>query len=265
MAIPIPFGSKHIATFAVQAWIPVRCQHCSHTFAYVTEKRVTGEGFSLLGLDEKGASERAKTRAAVDAHITLEAAADAVPCRQCGRLQAAMVRSIQRSRRRAGWGVGIVTAGAWLIWAMVAVSSSGDEFWATATSWPPALAGLATIAAVVAGYAAAHNLTTASDAHHRSQVRALTEPEFDAISEVGYLLIPSIAFPPASADIPTLRDGLHSFDSEIRMHCATVLGDRSAESASALPDLELLLKDPNRAVRMRAKWAVETIRDKNSG
>jgi hypothetical protein len=156
---------------------------------------------------------------------------------------------------------------AWLIWTMATVGSSGYEFWAAAISFPPVVAGLVAVAAVVTGYVSAHTLNPAPDARHRSrrtqQVRALTEPEFDAMSQVGYQPVPGPAFPSATADIATLRDGLHSYHPEIRKHCATALGDRGAEAASALPDLELLVKDSNRAVRARAKWAVETIRDKN--
>ncbi len=72
-------------------------------------------------------------------------------------------------------------------------------------------------------------------------------------------------FPSATADLAVLRDGLRSPHSEMREHCASILGDRGLAAFAALPELELLLRDPNRRVRTRAKWAVETIQRKTSG
>lgn len=69
--------------------------------------------------------------------------------------------------------------------------------------------------------------------------------------------------PAAPPDLETLCTGLRSSDAETRLRCASQLGDRGAAASSALRDLESLAKDEDSRVRMRAKWAVETIRDKS--
>lgn len=66
--------------------------------------------------------------------------------------------------------------------------------------------------------------------------------------------------PSASADLATLRAGLLSPHAEMREYCASLLGDRAQSAAAALPDLDRLANDPNRAARLRARWAAETIR-----
>jgi hypothetical protein len=68
---------------------------------------------------------------------------------------------------------------------------------------------------------------------------------------------------PADLDIGALITGLGSSEPDVRMQSATILGDRGALAAGALPHLERLLNDPVRVVRMRAKWALETIREKS--
>jgi hypothetical protein len=70
-------------------------------------------------------------------------------------------------------------------------------------------------------------------------------------------------FPPPTADLATLRAGLHSPHPEMREHCASIIGDRGPEVFVVLPELELLVEDPDRRVRTRAKWAIETIRRKH--
>jgi len=69
--------------------------------------------------------------------------------------------------------------------------------------------------------------------------------------------------PAAPPDLETLCAGLRSSDAETRLRCASQLGDRGAAASPALRDLESLAKDEDSRVRMRAKWAVETIRDKS--
>jgi hypothetical protein len=68
---------------------------------------------------------------------------------------------------------------------------------------------------------------------------------------------------PEALDLSTLIDGLGSRELDVRMQAATALGDRGALAVGALPHLQALLKDPDRRVRMRAQWAIETIRAKN--
>lgn len=72
----------------------------------------------------------------------------------------------------------------------------------------------------------------------------------------------SIESQPPAQDLATLRTGLRSPDAITREQSASMLGDLGAEAAAALPDLESLLHDPVRVVRMRAKWAIETIERK---
>ena len=68
--------------------------------------------------------------------------------------------------------------------------------------------------------------------------------------------------PTATADVPTLREGLRSPDPAVRERSLSALGDRGSSAVGALPDIELLLNDPVRVVRARAKWAIENIRRK---
>lgn len=65
--------------------------------------------------------------------------------------------------------------------------------------------------------------------------------------------------PTAATDIETLRNGLRSPDADMRIQCATRLGDRGPAALAAVPDLELLRNDPIRVVRSRAEWAIESI------
>ncbi len=69
---------------------------------------------------------------------------------------------------------------------------------------------------------------------------------------------------PALVDVATLRAGLRSPDPGVRERSASTLGDRGAAAFEALPELEQLLRDPVRQVRMRAKWAIETIQRKHA-
>ncbi len=66
----------------------------------------------------------------------------------------------------------------------------------------------------------------------------------------------------AALDLQSVITGLHSPDPNVRHHSATALGDRGALAIGALPELAALQRDPDRAVRMRAKWALETIGEK---
>ena len=72
----------------------------------------------------------------------------------------------------------------------------------------------------------------------------------------------SIESQPPPPDLAALRTGLRSAESATREQCASMLGDLGAQAVAALPDLELLLHDSVRVVRMRAKWAIETIQSK---
>jgi len=72
----------------------------------------------------------------------------------------------------------------------------------------------------------------------------------------------SIDVQPPPRDLVALRTGLHSPDATTREQSASMLGDFGAEAAVALPDLQSLLHDPVRVVRIRAKWAIETIERK---
>ena len=65
--------------------------------------------------------------------------------------------------------------------------------------------------------------------------------------------------PPDTTDFATLRDGLSSPDAKVREHSISRLGDRGADARGVLPELHSLLDDPVRIVRVRAKWAIETI------
>ncbi len=192
MVIPIPTGSRHTATLTVEAWIPVRCEHCSATFAYLTRRQAVGQGSSVLWLDEAGAKERAKQQAVSKLEKELARTADPVPCPQCGRLQTPMLDRIRRSRRAWGWGLGTVLALGWLVWALIVWSGTAGGYWAAAFGYPPVLAGIAALAAVLAGYAWARRLDPVAVAGRRRKVQPATTPltrdEYEGIAKVGWVL-----------------------------------------------------------------------------
>jgi HEAT repeat protein len=80
--------------------------------------------------------------------------------------------------------------------------------------------------------------------------------------DVTSAVLQSTAPQPPPPDLATLRTGLRSPDARTREQCASMLGDLGAGAVAALPDLESLLHDSVRVVRMRAKWAIETIERK---
>jgi hypothetical protein len=65
---------------------------------------------------------------------------------------------------------------------------------------------------------------------------------------------------PETASIDELRANLQSADPVLRERSLSTLGDRGASAVGALADIEPLSKDPDRTVRARAKWALESIR-----
>ena len=176
MVIPIPTGSRHTATLKVQAWIPVKCEHCGFTFAYLTQKEASGQGRSVLWLDESGAKDRARQEAVSRIEEALAATVDPVPCPQCNRLQSPMVAALRGSRRGTGWLCGVLLAIVWLVWALVVWSESPGGF------WPAALAG----------YVWARGLDPLAVTGRRKKAAPVTTPlsreDYEEIAKVGWVL-----------------------------------------------------------------------------
>lgn len=193
MIIPVPTGTRYTGTLQVNAWIPVRCEHCGATFAYRTQRQASGRGRSVLGLDQEGAKTRARDHAVEALEWTLRRTVEPAPCPQCGNYQPAMVRVLRRRRRGLGWAIGIGALGIWFFWTLIAWTSSTRRFWATGTSAPQVLAALVAIGAVLCGYVWAAMLDPVEQARKRApkspQRTSLKPEEYEAISKVGYLLI----------------------------------------------------------------------------
>jgi len=189
----IPTGSRHTATLKVKAWIPVNCEHCTFTFAYLTQKEASGEAKSVLWLDESGAKERARKLAVSNIEKTLSRTVDPVPCPQCGRLQAPMLVVLRRARWRLGWLLGGGAAIVWLFWTLLQWNDTmGGGYWAVSTAFPQVLAAVAAVGSVVAGYAWANALdpldTAAKKQKGAPDTSPLSKEQYLAIKEVGWVL-----------------------------------------------------------------------------
>lgn len=182
MIVPIPFGSRHSATAEVPVWIPVRCKFCSATFAYRTVKTGSGEGASLLWLDEKGAAQRAQEKAVTSLRLDPKVAYAAVPCPRCERYQPGMVRMLRRGRIKPGLFVGAVFAFFWFI--SVADTPGGYSPRTAFTGTSGGSAAIA-VAAVVIGFILAVALKPKAHARaHSSQYPRLlvTSAQFGEIA-----------------------------------------------------------------------------------
>jgi hypothetical protein len=91
-------------------------------------RSVSGQGTSLLFLDNQGAANRATTQAAAVLERTLEASCDPVPCPSCGWYQQPMVLLLRRRHHR--WlfttGVALLTLAA-ILFLVANVGSSMNE------------------------------------------------------------------------------------------------------------------------------------------
>ena len=190
MIIPVPTGSRYTATLRVNAWIPVRCEHCGSTFAYRTQRQASGQARSPLWLGQEGAKTRARANAIEAMELALRRTVEPVPCPQCGNIQAAMVRVLRRRRKGLGWTIGLGALAVWFFWTLIAWTSSTRAFWATGRSAPQALAALVAIGAVLGGYVWASTLDPVEQARKRAakspQRTSLRPEEYEAIAAAAH-------------------------------------------------------------------------------
>jgi hypothetical protein len=93
--IPIPLGTKHIATVQGAVWKVVSCAHCQQGYAYLLELEATGENHDLFFLDGQGSAERARAKAEDNLLCKSRNVVVPVPCPNCGCYQNDMVRKLK--------------------------------------------------------------------------------------------------------------------------------------------------------------------------
>ena len=102
----LPYARTYRATVRRKLPKGVKCGQCGFEYAYLLQAMVTGNGTSLLFLDNQGASDRALWQAEQSAQRYLERETDVVPCPSCGYIQPEMVVKARELRfswlKRAG-------------------------------------------------------------------------------------------------------------------------------------------------------------------
>jgi hypothetical protein len=98
--VSIPVGQDYTATCEATVPKTVGCQQCGGEYFYLMKRLAVGSASSPLFLDNQGASERARERAAEELRLKLATECDPVPCPACGWYQADMVATIRRAYRR---------------------------------------------------------------------------------------------------------------------------------------------------------------------
>lgn len=94
----IPYGRVYTATAKGSVLKEVECENCEATFAYRLERTVTGQGYSLLWLDNRGAENRSSKQAEAQLTSKLSRDIDTVACPHCGWFQKNMCEVLRRNR-----------------------------------------------------------------------------------------------------------------------------------------------------------------------
>jgi hypothetical protein len=110
----------------------VRCEQCNHDYAYWMHRKIEHSSFSVLGLDNRGASGRAGNEAATRLRQSLLNSCDPVPCPECGHFQDAMVLRSRRIRLVWLWNIAIALIPL-SVFAPVAVRAFSDPTLPTGT------------------------------------------------------------------------------------------------------------------------------------
>jgi hypothetical protein len=76
----------------------VRCEQCNHEYAYWMHRKIQHSSFSVLGLDNRGAANRADREAQTRLQRSLSNYCDPVPCPECGHYQSEMIDRVRRTR-----------------------------------------------------------------------------------------------------------------------------------------------------------------------
>jgi hypothetical protein len=98
----------YTATVSGSVFVKVPCEHCGNIYYYQLTRQVSGEGSSLLSLDNEGARQRAMQRADDRLRSELEASRDPVPCPKCGLYQSDMVPMLRSQYGEALKALGIL-------------------------------------------------------------------------------------------------------------------------------------------------------------
>jgi hypothetical protein len=87
----IPYALTFTTSMRGRASKHVSCENCSFEYVYIMEATASGEGTSLLFLDNTGARQRAAERAGAALHEHLAQGCEVVPCPPCGAVQQHML------------------------------------------------------------------------------------------------------------------------------------------------------------------------------
>jgi predicted RNA-binding Zn-ribbon protein involved in translation (DUF1610 family) len=93
----IPIGMNYTATMMGSTVKEVLCEQCGAEYLYQMQRSSEGAGTSLLFVDNDGAQERARERAAASLRSKLEKGCDVVPCPSCGHVQQHMFKKARKA------------------------------------------------------------------------------------------------------------------------------------------------------------------------
>jgi hypothetical protein len=96
----IPVGEKITKVVSGSIWKPFVCDYCKCKYFYKMSRKGTGEGASLLWLDNKGAASRAEETAIIDLEKKLLSEIDDVPCPNCGMYSKESVNRLKDKARK---------------------------------------------------------------------------------------------------------------------------------------------------------------------
>lgn len=104
----IPYAQTYTATMRGRTLKQVNCEQCQAEYVYFMEREATGQGTSVLFLDNEGAEGRASSDAERSLDRALAQECDPVPCPGCAWYQKPMVTMLRKQHR------------AWMFWTGVA-------------------------------------------------------------------------------------------------------------------------------------------------
>jgi hypothetical protein len=137
MVIPIPYALDYTAKLSGSVPKLVRCEQCSLEYVYLMKRSASGEGTSMLFLDNEGAQARAQSAAERALTTKLDHELDPIPCLACGWYQADMVAEIRKGRL---WWMVLVAVGLGILGVILflmacLVSLIGEEPVAALVMW----------------------------------------------------------------------------------------------------------------------------------
>jgi hypothetical protein len=161
--IPIPTGTRYVATIKGGTWKFVTCEQCQKPYAYLLELEATGQGHNTLFLDAEGAAEQARQQAIENFEAQSRNRVLPVPCPQCGFYQPDMVALLKDK----GSINALQMVGAGIVLLSFAPLASGAAYAWVGTAVFAALG----VGVLAAGYAAAFRFDpNAGDARARMKI-----------------------------------------------------------------------------------------------